>query len=132
MTTATVTQEPEVRESAAQSLGQAALDARAAGWTRPELAALTGLTVAQVWRVEQGRVHADEFDAVDAALAKIAKGEVQPKSAARPVNPLQARLDAVQDVIAGLPQNATKAQLWEALAAIQGALHVPSLEAEVQ
>lgn len=125
MTAATVTQESEVRESAAQSLATATLEARQAGWTRPELAELTGLTVAQVWRVEQGRVHADEFDVVDAALAKIVRGEVQPKSAAKPRDARQARIDAALAAIDVTPKNATKSELWGALAAVAAALTVP-------
>jgi transcriptional regulator with XRE-family HTH domain len=130
MTTAIATQD-EVRESAAQALAQAALAARQAGFTRPELAQLTGLTTAQVWRVEQGRVHADEFDAVDAVMAKIAQGELQPAKAQR-VEPRQAKINAALEIFKAVEGNATKAQLWGALVAMRDALHAPSLEDEVQ
>lgn len=52
--------------------------ARAAGFTRPALRELTGLTAAQLWRGEQGRAHAAEVRSLDDALARIASGDVKP------------------------------------------------------
>lgn len=96
--------------------------AREAGFKRPELADLTGLTPAKVWRAEQGRLHASEYLPVRSALDKIASGEVKPAAAQRSASAEQVRIDAALRAIAGVPDKATKAELWAALASVAATL----------
>ena len=120
MTTAVAAPEATTDDQAAKGravlAAQGLLNARQAGFTRPELASLMGLTSAKVWRIEQGRIHDSEFELVDAVLAKIDAGDVQPTKASKPADPRQAKIDAALAVIDNVDAGATKATLWQALA----------------
>lgn len=112
--------DPERRDQVAEGV----LAARAAGWSRTALEEASGFTPAQLWRMEQGRVHLDEVDAITDVLTRIADGELKPppgaRGGARPA--LDRRLTAAREVLEAVPERASRAQLADAVAAALAAL----------
>jgi hypothetical protein len=57
-------------------LARRVLAARAAGWSRTQLQVVSELTPAQLWRIENGRVHRHEVEQLAEVLSRIESGEL--------------------------------------------------------
>lgn len=58
--------------------------ARTAGFTRPVLMELTGMTASAIWRAEHSKSHPTEVDTLTAMLDRIDSGEVKPVKHVKP------------------------------------------------
>lgn len=105
---------------------------RKAGFTRPSISAVTGYTDSQVWRAQNGKVHASEVEAL-LNFAKAAEaGEIQPPAngVRKPkladleaqINGLQAKIDAATAKLAELGEKPNVAQLRAAVKDVQATL----------
>lgn len=121
---------------------QAMADLKTAGFKRPEISAVTGMTDSALYRAQNGRVHTVEVPTLLAFIELVVKGEVKPKEAARKpkVEDLEAKLLEVESayqariaaVIEALGSEAkTTAQYRKIIEAAQAALTelVPTPEA---
>jgi murein L,D-transpeptidase YcbB/YkuD len=108
----------ETREQVTQLMAHL----RAKGFTRPSISAVTGYSDSQVWRAQNGKVHADEVEAL-LNFAKAAEaGEIKPPTnGVRKPKPeaLQAKIDTVIGKLAELDPKATAATLRKALAEVK-------------
>jgi hypothetical protein len=53
------------------------------GFTRPQLAAATDMTLGAVWRAQNDRVHTAEVPVIEELIKKVLAGELQPVTRAR-------------------------------------------------
>ena len=69
---------PKVDAAEAKALGKRLVAARELGFSRDAIAGIVGLTAAKVWRIEDGRVQADEVKPVTVFLSDVESGKVKP------------------------------------------------------
>lgn len=118
-------------EDDAKLAAQRVLAARDAGWSRTSLQELTELTPAQLWRIEQGRMHAHEAAQLNAALDKIDAGElVAPAKKGGKISESQSKINAALAILTADRPKATKAELVDVIAEAVAALD-PQPEVEV-
>lgn len=98
---------------------------RAQGFTRPSISAVTGYSDSQVWRAQNGKVHASEVEALLEFAKKAKSGEIKPPENGQrkpKVGELQAKIDAATTRLAELGDKASVAQLRAAVKDVQAAL----------
>ncbi|RDI21697.1 hypothetical protein [Lentzea flaviverrucosa] len=95
--------------------------AKEAGWTRPALMQLTGMTASAVWRAQNGKVHPGEVESLTAVLTKIEAGELKPPTTSKPKRAAK-NVKCVQTLEAALQEKtlaATRKLVTEALEALR-------------
>lgn len=102
----------EVSEEASRRV----LAARDAGWSRKALQEHTELTPAQLWRIEQGRIHRAEVAQLVEVLDKIDAGElvVAAKKGGK-ISDAQVKINAALAILTQDRPKATKAELVDAI-----------------
>lgn len=96
--------------------------AKEAGWTRPALMQLTGMTASAVWRAQNGKVHQAEVESLTGVLAKIETGELEPptKSASKRTAKTAQCVHVLEAALQEKSLAATRKLIAEALEALRG------------
>lgn len=114
-------------EATREKVTQAMADLGERGFTRPQLAAATGMTLGAVWRAQNNKVHTAEVATIEALIKRVLDGELQPTTRARKpkAEDLVARIDGANAVLQTVGEAKTVTQLRKLVADALTALNSP-------
>lgn len=106
---------------------KAMADLNERGFTRPQLAAATNMTLGAVWRAQNDRVHTAEVPVIEELIKKVLAGELEPVTRARKpkAEDLAAQIERANAVLQSAGEAKTVTQLRKLVAEALTALGSP-------
>ena len=114
-------------EATRRKVTQAMADLNERGFTRPQLAEATGMTLGAVWRAQNDKVHTTELATIEQLIKKVLDGELQPTTKARKpkAEDLVAQIERANAVLNTHGEAKTVTQLRKLVADALTALNSP-------
>lgn len=114
-------------EATREKVTKAMADLGERGFTRPQLAAATGMTLGAVWRAQNSKIHTAEVPTIEQLIKDVLEGKVEPTSRPRKAKAedLAAQIERANEVLQKVAEAKTVTQLRKLVADAQAALNSP-------